>query len=119
MAEATVIAHRHEGAVNERLADKADKPLCRGKRIVRLDRTQPTAVAEAMALVSEADALIEGQRPGVMERLGLGPGDCDGTEPSPFHDSPFYDVCTGAMMASSRSVRWSRSSVCRCCTSAG
>jgi alpha-methylacyl-CoA racemase len=29
-----------------------------------------------MALVAEADALIEGNRPGAMERLGLGPADC-------------------------------------------
>jgi alpha-methylacyl-CoA racemase len=34
-----------------------------------------------MALVAQADALIEGNRPGVMERLGLGPTDCGGRNP--------------------------------------
>src|SRR5664279_3994752 len=34
------------------------------------------AIDEAMALIETADALIEGNRPGVMERLGLGPADC-------------------------------------------
>ena len=36
----------------------------------------PEAVEEAMRLIEDADALIEGNRPGVMERLGLGPADC-------------------------------------------
>ncbi len=54
----------------------ADLPLRRGKRIVSLDLKRPGAVEEAMALIEAADALIEGNRPGVMERLGLGPADC-------------------------------------------
>ena len=36
----------------------------------------PQAVEQALSLVESADALIEGNRPGVMERLGLGPADC-------------------------------------------
>jgi alpha-methylacyl-CoA racemase len=51
-------------------------PLRRGKRVVTLDLKLPTAAAEALALVEKADALIEGNRPGVMERLGLGPAEC-------------------------------------------
>ena len=51
-------------------------PLRRGKRVVALDLKRPEAVEEAMRLIEAADALIEGNRPGVMERLGLGPGDC-------------------------------------------
>jgi alpha-methylacyl-CoA racemase len=54
----------------------ADDPLRRGKRVVTLDLKQPQAVAAAMTLIETADALIEGNRPGVMERLGLGPDDC-------------------------------------------
>ncbi len=54
----------------------ADDPLRRGKRVVALDLKRPEAAAEAMRLIEEADALIEGNRPGVMERLGLGPADC-------------------------------------------
>jgi alpha-methylacyl-CoA racemase len=54
----------------------SDNPLRRGKRIVSLDLKRPKRVEEALALVETADALIEGNRPGVMERLGLGPADC-------------------------------------------
>ena len=46
-----------------------------------LDLKQAAARAEAMALVAAADALIEGNRPGVMERLGLGPADCAARNP--------------------------------------
>src|SRR5256885_8812955 len=48
----------------------------RGKRIVRLDLKRPEGVQTALRLVERADCLIEGFRPGVMERLGLGPDAC-------------------------------------------
>jgi alpha-methylacyl-CoA racemase len=51
-------------------------PLRRGKSVLPLDLKRPEAVDEAMRLVETADALIEGNRPGVMERLGLGPAAC-------------------------------------------
>ena len=54
----------------------SDGPLRRGKRIVALDLKRAESLAEALALIGAADALIEGNRPGVMERLGLGPADC-------------------------------------------
>jgi alpha-methylacyl-CoA racemase len=47
--------------------------MMRGKRSVTLDLKSPTAKETALALLEKADALIEGFRPGVMERLGLGP----------------------------------------------
>ncbi len=50
--------------------------LNRGKRTIALDLKQPAGVAAAVRLIASADALIEGFRPGVMERNGLGPGDC-------------------------------------------
>lgn len=50
--------------------------LGRGKSSVCLDLKHPDAVAIALSLVDRADALIEGFRPGVMERLGLGPEVC-------------------------------------------
>jgi alpha-methylacyl-CoA racemase len=54
----------------------SEGPLRRGKRIVALNLKRAEAVAQALALIETADALIEGNRPGVMERLGLGPADC-------------------------------------------
>ena len=47
--------------------------MMRGKRSVTLDLKSQTAREAALALAGKADALIEGMRPGVMERLGLGP----------------------------------------------
>ena len=54
----------------------SESPLRRGKRIMALNLKRPEAVKEALRLIETADALIEGNRPGVMERLGLGPADC-------------------------------------------
>jgi alpha-methylacyl-CoA racemase len=47
--------------------------MMRGKRSVTLDLKAPRAAEVALELAARADALIEGMRPGVMERLGLGP----------------------------------------------
>jgi alpha-methylacyl-CoA racemase len=47
--------------------------MMRGKRSVTLDLKSANAKQAALALAEKADALIEGMRPGVMERLGLGP----------------------------------------------
>jgi len=47
----------------------------RGKRSIALDLKKPQGLEVAKALVSATDILIEGYRPGVMERLGLGPND--------------------------------------------
>lgn len=44
----------------------------RGKRSVALDLKQPSGVHEFLALVKDADVLVESFRPGVMERLGVG-----------------------------------------------
>jgi alpha-methylacyl-CoA racemase len=48
----------------------------RSRAVVHLDLKQPAAIAAALKLIDGADALIEGFRPGVMERLGLGPEAC-------------------------------------------
>ncbi len=47
--------------------------MTRGRRSVTLDLKRPDGVAAAIGLAAKADAIIEGFRPGVMERLGLGP----------------------------------------------
>ena len=53
----------------------------RGKRSIALDLKDPDAVDAVLRLIEGADALIEGLRPGVMERLGLGPDACLGRNP--------------------------------------
>lgn len=68
-AEVTLIARKsaaaHPADINNR-----------GKRSVALNLKHPEGVAAAMALIAGADVLIEGFRPGVMERMGLGPAEC-------------------------------------------
>ncbi len=50
--------------------------LCRGRRSAGVDLKNADGVAAVLRLVEQADVLIEGFRPGVMERLGLGPEVC-------------------------------------------
>ena len=50
--------------------------LQRNRRSIALDLKQPAAIATVLELLEGADVLIEGFRPGVMERLGLGPEAC-------------------------------------------
>ena len=50
--------------------------LNRGRRSIAMDLKNPRAVDAVKKLVGEADAVIEGFRPGVVERLGLGPDEC-------------------------------------------
>src|SRR5438132_13155201 len=45
----------------------------RGRKVVELDLKDKAAITQVLDLLANADALIEGFRPGVMERLGLGP----------------------------------------------
>ena len=55
--------------------------LNRGRRSVALDLKRPEATDTVLRMVEKADALIEGFRPGVMERLGLGPEVCRARNP--------------------------------------
>jgi len=50
--------------------------LARGRRSVGVDLTSPDGVEVVLSLVERADALFEGFRPGVAERLGIGPDEC-------------------------------------------
>ena len=58
----------------------SDRPpldlLNRGRRSVGIDLKSSEGVETVLALVEGADALLEGFRPGVAERLGIGPDDC-------------------------------------------
>ncbi|TDS83269.1 CaiB/BaiF CoA-transferase family protein [Comamonas sp. JUb58] len=56
--------------------------LNRGKRSVFADLKSAEGKALVLALVRDADVLIEGMRPGVMERLGLGPAECQALNPA-------------------------------------
>lgn len=50
--------------------------LLRNRRMVAVDLKHPDGVATVLRLCSGADALFEGFRPGVAERLGIGPEEC-------------------------------------------
>lgn len=67
------------GAADE--PDPRFQVLNRGRSSIALDLKHPAAIAAVLKLVAQADVLIEGFRPGVMERLGLGPADCEGVNP--------------------------------------
>jgi alpha-methylacyl-CoA racemase len=56
--------------------DPAGAVMDRGKRSLALDLKDAVCRESARALVDEADVLIDPYRPGVAERLGLGPDDC-------------------------------------------
>lgn len=56
--------------------DPRAQVLNRGRRSIAVDLKNPEAKAAVFRLVRQADALIEGFRPGVMERLGFGPEVC-------------------------------------------
>jgi alpha-methylacyl-CoA racemase len=61
----------------EQAGSPSEHPILhRGRRSIVLDLKDPAGVAVARRLIATADALIEGYRPGVTERLGLGPDEC-------------------------------------------
>ena len=55
--------------------------LARNKRVLRLDIKSDEGKQHLQKLIQNADGLIEGFRPGVMEKLGLGPDDCTAINP--------------------------------------
>ncbi|MET8831907.1 CaiB/BaiF CoA-transferase family protein [Streptomyces sp. NPDC004610] len=62
--------------------DPAHDLTNRGKRSVLLDLKSPDGPARVLDLAARADILIEGYRPGVAERLGVGPEDCRARNPA-------------------------------------
>lgn len=62
--------------------DIGDAVVLRGRTQVQLDLKSAEGKRALLDLAGHADALIEGARPGVMERLGLGPGECLARNPS-------------------------------------
>jgi alpha-methylacyl-CoA racemase len=55
--------------------------LNRGRRSIGVDLKSPDGVETVLSLVEQADVLMEGFRPGVAERLGIGPADCHARNP--------------------------------------
>jgi len=62
--------------VKKKSASRPANVDLRGRRSLALDLKNPLAIDAVLKLCETADGLIEGYRPGVMERLGLGPQDC-------------------------------------------
>lgn len=112
-AQVTVIARPGPPAI------ATGQLLDRGKQRLVLDLKQPPDLARARALIAQADALIEGFRPGVMERLGLGPEQFEAAHPrlvygrvtgwgqtGPLAQAPGHDInyvaLTGVMSIAAR-----------------
>src|SRR5882672_7994711 len=62
-----IVVHRPGGAPDAR------DPLARSRKLREIDLKSPSGASQVRDLVQSADVLIEGFRPGVMERLGLSP----------------------------------------------
>ena len=73
---ADVVLVERGGAGGDPLSLGKNAIVNRGKRSIALDLKDAAAVDAVLRLVAGADVLIEGMRPGVMERLGLGPQAC-------------------------------------------
>lgn len=67
---------RIEAAGNGAAMDPRFDLFNRGRRSIAADLKSPAGAAAVLRLIGQADAVIEGFRPGVMERLGLGPAEC-------------------------------------------
>ncbi len=73
---AEVICIDRPVSVSAKSDESRTNVLRRGKKSIVLDMKRPAAVQTALRLIATADVVIEGFRPGVMERLGLGPDIC-------------------------------------------
>ena len=120
-ADVVVIARKvtNTNAANIAPDKAADAFYNRGKRSIKLDLKQDEGVQIALQLIAQSSILIEGFRPGVMEKLGLGPEVCETLNPkliygrltgwgqtgplaqSAGHD-PNFVALTGAMHAGAR-----------------
>jgi alpha-methylacyl-CoA racemase len=74
------IDRRHAGPLGAWPEPRFDI-LARGRRSIIVDLKKPKGVEVVLDLIASADALIEGYRPGVMEKLGLAPRKCMGRNP--------------------------------------
>jgi len=88
-ADVIRIARPGSGGPESHVLGLAVDILDRGRDVIELDLKSDEGRDTAHALIQRADALIEGMRPGVMERLGLGPQDF------PDHPALVYGRMTG------------------------
>ena len=75
-AEVTLVTRPGPSALPAEMVVQGDSHLNRAKRIVPLNLKTPAGQRAALELIGHCEGLIEGNRPGVMERLGLGPEPC-------------------------------------------
>ena len=93
------------GQANAALDRLARDVLARGRRSIGINLKSPDGLGVLLALVETADVLVEGFRPGVMERLGCGPEVCLQRNPrlvyaratgwgreGPYADAPGHDI---------------------------
>ena len=78
---ADVVRVDRAGSVQQGLEGIPGDTLGRGKRSIGVDLKTPEGVELVLRLVESADVLIEGFRPGVTERLGVGPDVCRARNP--------------------------------------
>jgi alpha-methylacyl-CoA racemase len=71
-AEVTRVERPSANSATQRVTD----PLLRNRRSIALDLRKPQAVEALLRLIEKSDVLFEGYRPGVAERLGIGPEHC-------------------------------------------
>ena len=72
-ARVTVVRRPQANGLKAQLGGDGFSMMDGCKQVVALDLKTPGGVDRALDLLADADALIEGNRPGVMEKLGLGP----------------------------------------------
>ena len=72
---------RQQALVGRADHDPRSQVINRGRRSIAVDLKNPDAFAAIIRLINQSDALIEGYRPGVMERLGFGPQICMSSNP--------------------------------------
>ena len=104
---AEVAAGEEDASPTERLLRGTRRVdlLARGRRSVAIDLKDPDGLAAALDLVAAADVVVEGYRPGVAERLGVGPDACTERNPGlvyaritgwgqdgPYAQTPGHDI---------------------------
>jgi alpha-methylacyl-CoA racemase len=82
MGATVVKVDRLEQATGWNPGQVATAPMDRGKRSVAMNLRHPDSVAVVLGLVEQSDVLIDPFRPGVVERLGIGPDPCLAANPA-------------------------------------